>query len=145
MLHSYRSTSSRSTFPVRRSGIQHARSLPPRRMLNVAGLSKASRADGEEICLGRKTQLKEKAWKAHGSGKDASLGGRTGSSCLARAVMCSCLARFWHSHGCKLSHSPKSNLIYWGLMYGISEEHASQNKTKSITGRKGPCQSIVER
>lgn len=21
---------------------------------------------------------------------------------------------FWHSHGCKLSHCPKSNLEYWG-------------------------------
>lgn len=21
---------------------------------------------------------------------------------------------FWHSHGCKLSHAPKSNLAYWG-------------------------------
>ncbi len=21
---------------------------------------------------------------------------------------------FWHSHGCKLSHSPKSNADYWG-------------------------------
>lgn len=44
---------------------------------------------------------------------------------------------FWHSHGCKLSHKPKSNLSYWQAKLERNKQRDSHNlKTLRADGWK---------
>ncbi len=39
---------------------------------------------------------------------------------------------FWHSHGCKLSHTPKSNAAYWGPKLERTKARDRKNNEKLI-------------